>query len=71
MSRKGWSTISIPTELYDDVKRHVPVRAQNVPDYVRHWVRVGVMLDDLRATHKGFDEVLGRILAELEGGRRP
>lgn len=52
MPRKGWTTISIPDELYEALRRHVPAQARSVQAYVIQAARISCLLDDLRTRAK-------------------
>lgn len=67
MSRTGWTTISIPDELYAQLAKHIPVRARSVQAYVAHWARIGSLIDDARTTDQGLEKFVERLtMAALE-----
>jgi len=65
LPRKGWTTVSIPTELYERLAEHVPGRAASVPDYVRFWAKVGDLVD------RGRNGDVKRIAERLRGVEPP
>ncbi|HUR24955.1 MAG TPA: hypothetical protein VM327_02945 [Candidatus Thermoplasmatota archaeon] len=67
MTRTGWTTVAIPTELYDDIrKHHVPGRAKSVQAYVQFWVRVGSLIDRALAATPDKGDVTERVLQVLK-----
>jgi len=66
MSRQGWTTIAIPTELYNELQKHVPTRAKSVQEYIRFWARVGDLVDRSIAGTT-LQPVIDRLLLELWG----
>jgi hypothetical protein len=73
MGRKGWTTISLPNELYHELRRHVPTKARSVQEYVRHWARIGSLIDDLRAKNESVEGLATRVdqaLRDLKIRRR-
>jgi hypothetical protein len=67
MSRPGWTTVAIPTELYDDVKaRQIPRNAKSVQSYVQFWVRVGMLVDQALADIPCDAKPSERVAAALE-----
>ena len=40
-----WTTVSIPTSLYNDIAAHVPRLASSRQAYVQFWTRAGYLID--------------------------
>lgn len=69
MARTGWTTISIPDELYDAAARHVPKHSRSVQAFVAHYTRIGVLVEDARNADGRIDELVARIVAAIEAGK--
>lgn len=67
MSRPGWTTIAIPTELHAEIfKHHVPGRARSVQAYLIFWGKAGSLIDRALAASSDPAQLMAAIKAAIQ-----
>lgn len=70
MGKDGWTTISIPDNLYNEVKALLPKAGVSVSEFARFWIGVGVHLDQARQANHEFNRIVDTIVVALRGNTK-